>query len=389
MHTYTTAISDFVILRPPYESTQEHNLLWIEAAHTQAEATKRSLNGHEEEMILFRQELKERLWHVGCKPGSISFRGHVIPDVMSEKWDEMQVYRLLEYPQGVSLQQRQLIHREHADRFFSELYNHPHDRPDDILHVSCTGYASPSGAQKIVSKNKWEGHTSVTHLYHMGCYASLPGIRVGSAISQRDSSRVDVVHTELCSLHMNPLQHSSSQLVFQSLFGDGIIKYSFSPEKTFAKTGKPYLRICGLLEYVIPDTTRMMEWLLGDWAFQFVLSKEIPVVIAKALQDYIEALCRKSGVDSVKQLIKNAIFAIHPGGPKILDYVQKIFAVEDCQMQISRDILNQYGNMSSATLPHIWEKVCSDPRVLSGTKILSLAFGPGLTIAGAILEKEG
>jgi predicted naringenin-chalcone synthase len=81
------------------------------------------------------------------------------------------------------------------------------------------------------------------------------------------------------------------------------------------------------------------------------------------------------------------VFAVHPGGPRILDSVQKLLELEDRQLALSRNVLFERGNMSSATLPHIWMAALSDPDVRPGSLVASLAFGPGLTIAGALFRK--
>ncbi|HXF28506.1 MAG TPA: 3-oxoacyl-[acyl-carrier-protein] synthase III C-terminal domain-containing protein, partial [Chlamydiales bacterium] len=66
---------------------------------------------------------------------------------------------------------------------------------------------------------------------------------------------------------------------------------------------------------------------------------------------------------------------------------QKLFQLRDEQLFYSRSILQQYGNISSATLPHMWQAICNDPKIVKNTKVISMAFGPGLTIAGMIGEK--
>ncbi|MBL8197279.1 MAG: naringenin-chalcone synthase, partial [Blastocatellia bacterium] len=57
------------------------------------------------------------------------------------------------------------------------------------------------------------------------------------------------------------------------------------------------------------------------------------------------------------------------------------------QVAFSQEILSNFGNMSSATLPYIWEKIVASNEIPVGTLILSIAFGPGLTAAGAIMRK--
>ena len=86
--------------------------------------------------------------------------------------------------------------------------------------------------------------------------------------------------------------------------------------------------------------------------------------------------------------MREAVFAIHPGGPRIIDEIAEHLGLRPDQVQASNAILRDCGNMSSATLPHVWQAILADEAVPSGTLIVSLAFGPGLTISGALLRKD-
>lgn len=349
-------LSDFQNVRPKFETAQEKTLDWLIEAHTMAEGKE-----------AFRETIREKILHVGCKPDRIAKRGHVLSDYLHQNWHEMQIYRLHEQKSGMDLSYRAKIYQEEVDQVFDLLYPEDATAPDDLIHVSCTGYNSPSGAQKIVSKREWGKVTTVTHAYHMGCYGSIPAIRMGRGFLK---NRADIVHTEICSLHTNPSKHALDQLVSQSLFADGFIKYSVSNERKG-------LQIHALREEIIPDSLDAMTWNVAEWGFQMSLAKEVPVLITRHIAGYLERL----------KAPQNALFAVHPGGPKILMHVQKLLNLSDEQMAYSFDVLKNYGNMSSATLPHIWQKILNDPNVKIGTPIVSLAFGPGLSIAGAWMEK--
>jgi predicted naringenin-chalcone synthase len=291
----------------------------------------------------------------------------------------MAVYRLHEAPSGKDLSTRTQIFQQEVDRLFEQYYPENATAPDDLIHVTCTGYVSPSGAQKIVSKRGWGQYTTVTHAYHMGCYGSIPAMRMGSGFLQsaKEKQRVDIVHTEICCLHTNPSRHGIDQLVSQSLFADGFMKYSATRE-----TDLPHLKVLAVQEEIIPDSVQAMTWNVGEWGFQMSLAKEVPVLITRHLPAYLNRLYTKAGVQTAP------LFAVHPGGPKILLYIQELLSLTDHQMSYSLQILKEFGNMSSATLPHIWQRILEDPQVAEGTPIVCLAFGPGLTIAGAVLEKS-
>lgn len=359
-------LSDFQILRPQFETAQEKTLEWLAAAHARSARDE-----------AFRTQIREKLWHVGCKPDRIEKRGHVLADFLGDEWEKMEIYQLDQHPKGKDFSHRSKIYDENVTRFFETFYQNQ-NAPDDLIHVSCTGYVSPSGAQKLVSAKGWGQTTTVTHAYHMGCYGSLPALRMakGFLASEPGKRQADIVHTEICCLHVNPSLHSTDQLVTQSLFADGFIKYSLKKESDGAG-----FKILAIQEEIIPDSTHAMTWNVVDWGNQMYLAKEVPVLIARHLEGYLNRLCKKTPLE-------NAYFAIHPGGPKILQHVQQLFRLTDEQMKHSFAILKQYGNMSSATLPHIWDAVLKDDSIPDRTPIVSLAFGPGLTISGSLMEKQ-
>jgi predicted naringenin-chalcone synthase len=116
------------------------------------------------------------------------------------------------------------------------------------------------------------------------------------------------------------------------------------------------------------------------------LSKRVPVFIRKNIKSFLTTLCKKGGVDLEEQKSKMH-FAIHPGGPKIIDYVVGEIGLLKEQARWSYEVLRLHGNMSSATIPHIFNEIINDPAIESGTKVVAMAFGPGLTATGLLLEK--
>jgi alkylresorcinol/alkylpyrone synthase len=274
---------------------------------------------------------------------------------------------------------------------FDEFYSNKPTRPENLVHVTCSGYSSPSVAQEAVIERKWET-VQVTHSYHMGCYGAFPAIRTASSLisASQINGRADVVHTELLSAHLNLTEFSPANTMICSLFADGFIGYSLYEEKTFmnddAIPEKKGLRILAFHEVIIPDSLEDMSWDLGEYNFLMTLSKRVPVFIRKNIKSFLTTLCKKGGVDLEEQKSKMH-FAIHPGGPKIIDYVVSEIGLLKEQAQWSYEVLRVHGNMSSATIPHIFNEIVNDPAIKSGTKVVAMAFGPGLTATGLLLEK--
>ena len=387
-------LSDFRSLRPRHLSTQAETLQWLAQAHTRAEATLAASEGRPFEPERFLQTVSHRLQRFGCGEDKIAKRGYETDDCSHTAWDQMDIYRLAEHAGGKGMKARTQAFGRIAARAFTQLFCEVSSPPEHLIHVTCTGYESPSAAQRLVASRGWGSRTRVTHAYHMGCYAALPAVRMaaGFAALAREARgdadaqpRVDIVHTELCSLHTHPLRHEPEQLVIQSLFADGCISYSLRNESQ-SWTGAG-LKLLSQDEWIVEDSAASMAWSCSDEGMEMVLARDVPQRIADALPAFVARLLGDGA--RAGRVTPHALFAIHPGGPKIIDQIAAAIGLTDEQVAFSRAVLRERGNMSSATLPHIWQRIVSAQQVLPGTPVVSLAFGPGLTLSGAVLEKVG
>ncbi len=339
--------------------------------------------------------MRRRLARFGCGDDKIASRGHELDDCAHERWGEMEVYGLADAPGGAGMRARTRAFGRIAQRAVAQLFVEVETAPQHLLHVTCTGYEAPSAAQLLVASKQWGRLTSVTHAYHMGCYAALPALRIASGLRGQPApptatahppghARVDIVHTELCSLHLNPLRHEPEQLVIQSLFADGCIAYSVDVDgETALRT--PALALLGQDEWLVPDSAASMAWFCSDSGMEMTLARDVPDKIAECLATFVASLLARAEVSS--SALESALFAIHPGGPKIVDQVAVTLGLSEPQIAHSRAVLKERGNMSSATLPHVWQSIAESAEVPDGQLVVSLAFGPGLTLSGAVLRK--
>jgi len=379
-------LHDFHSQPAKYHSDQEAILEWIAAAHAQAEITLQKPPTVEARDTIIRR-FRKLVMRFGCSTDRISFRNSSLVDFTHTDWDRMRIFPLNQFPAGKPCGDRSLFFREISGEAFEQFYAEEMDPPPVLIHVTCTGYVSPSGAQRLVAKRGWGRSTEVFHAYHMGCYASMPAIRMAAGFVERGKARVDIVHTELCTLHMDPSQHLPEQLVVQTLFADGLIRYSVSRADELGPTPKG-LELLSTREEIMPGTEDAMTWMVSDFGMQMTLSRKVPDHIRAGLGPFLESLAATANLTPA-HLYEKAIFAIHPGGPRIIDEIAEHLGLRPEQVQASNATLRNYGNMSSATLPHVWLSVLEDKAVQAGTLIVSLAFGPGLTMAGAILRKTG
>jgi predicted naringenin-chalcone synthase len=380
-------IGDFRILRPRHAADHAASVRWLSAAHAKSEAV---LRGPDFDAGPFLRSMERHITRFGCGPESLAARGHDLEDFLHQDWARMRLFNLDRDPQGAGMSARMEVFSEIAEHMLEEFYPESSEPPQEIIHVSCTGYVAPSAAQTLVARRGWQDRVAVMHAYHMGCYASMPALRMATAFlaSPRNrlardgsSSRVDIVHTETCTLHFDPSRHNPEQLVVQSLFADGHIRYGVR-----ADDGGPGFRFLGVHEEIIPGSLGSMAWNLGDKGMQMILARDVPELISGALRDFLRRLFQRTGTDPAEAFGQGR-FAVHPGGPRIIDQVAGLLELRPHQVAASREVLKACGNMSSATLPHVWAAMLADASIPSGTLVTSLAFGPGLTVYGAVLRK--
>jgi alkylresorcinol/alkylpyrone synthase len=293
---------------------------------------------------------------------------------------------------GVDLKTRHESYGKIVGDCLARMYAETETAPDDLIHVTCSGYLAPSPVERMVARKEWFS-TTVTHSYHMGCYGAFPAIKMahGFLASSRTGAtapkeRVDIVHTELLSGHTNVEDFGIENIITMTLFADGFINYSMCSDDYARRHGLPGLRILAFNEHLLPDSADEMTWVPSSHQFQMTLSVMVPVVIKRHVYRFVEALLYGIGIDFEEDK-ESLMFAIHPGGPKIVEHIQDELGLRDDQVAMSKAVFRENGNMSSATVPHILKEIIAETEIAAGTKVVCLGFGPGLTVTGLVLEK--
>jgi alkylresorcinol/alkylpyrone synthase len=398
LRSVPVVLSDFERIAVTTPRAQDE--LKIIQAHfmTLAQCASRGITSADERDRIARM-LQERMARYGAASEHISQRQVSVLTSRFVKADSQNAYEPirrygdLRTGTGEPLDERMSLFEEVAYGVFERVYRDESVQPpDDIIHVSCSGYLSPSPVQSYLSKRGWLG-VGVTHSYHMGCYGAFPAIRtalglVGASYVSlpKRKQRVDLVHTEFLSLHFDLLGDEPDNFVTSTLFADGFIKYSAYPQSEFDPSQRGGLRILALDEYILPDSLPEMTLRPGPLQFDMSLSKRVPFMIRDSIGDFVSAICSQVGLDFEREK-GTMFFAIHPGGPAILNQIRSRLGIEESQIELSRKVLYEHGNMASATAPHIWQLIVESSAIPRGAKVLSMAFGPGLTVIGALFEK--
>jgi predicted naringenin-chalcone synthase len=251
--------------------------------------------------------------------------------------------------------------------------------PGEITHlvtVSCTGFAAPGFDLALFDGLGLDPGVQRAHIGFMGCHGALNGLRVANAFASADASAcVLVCAAELTSLHFR-YEPNPRLSVVNSLFADGAAAVIGRSESS-PGVGRDCWRLVASGSALVPGTTGAMSWKIGDNGFEMSLSAGVPGLIAENLRPWLEGWLGRRGLT----LADIATWAIHPGGPRILDAVEESLGLPRSATSESRDILAAYGNMSSPTVLFILDRL---RRRKAPRPCVSLAFGPGLAIEAAL-----
>jgi alkylresorcinol/alkylpyrone synthase len=210
---------------------------------------------------------------------------------------------------------------------------------DLLVVVSCTGYATP-GLDLLLANDLAVPHrVQRLCIGHMGCCASLPELAAESdAVVARRHER-SMLSVELTSLHVQPVCRSVEQLVAHALFSDAVVA-------TVVRPGTGGLRLVETTARTDASHQDAMTWHITDFGFRMTLSSRVPGVLARHVRPVVDELL----AGHVLIVGDIAGWAVHPGGPKILDVCQGALGLDDCDMRASVETLDENGNCSSATV---------------------------------------
>ena len=251
--------------------------------------------------------------------------------------------------------------------------------PRDITHivsVSCTGFAAPNFDLGPVRELGLPPTVARTHVGFMGCHGALNGLRVARAYTASDpEARVLVCAVELCSVHYQ-YGWRPDQLVANAIFGDGAAALVGAAERPERGEAWELTRSGSAL---LEDSADLMRWRIGDHGFEMSLGARVPGVIERELRPWLDGWLASQAlsVDAI------ASWAIHPGGPRILESVAEATGIGRADYAISQEILAEFGNMSSPTVLFILERL---RRRGAPRPCLALGFGPGLAVEAALFR---
>jgi predicted naringenin-chalcone synthase len=247
----------------------------------------------------------------------------------------------------------------------------------DFFTISCTGYTAPGLDILLARDLGLSPATRRVNIGHMGCFGALVGLRQSlAAVRAEPEATAAMLCVELCSLHFQPSEDPEILTSF-ALFGDAAaaLTLGYAPDA-------PGPEVVGM--YCAADfaAAEQMSWRITDEGFVMGLSPRVPVTLRRNIQSTVEHLLAPQGL-GVADITH---WLVHPGGPSILEAIQRRLELSEEQMALSWQILRDHGNCSSATVLLMLEALLQSGTTRRGEWGVMMAFGPGLTLETCLLR---
>jgi alkylresorcinol/alkylpyrone synthase len=214
-------------------------------------------------------------------------------------------------------------------------------------------------------------------LTELGCAAGAMALaRASEFVRAFPDKTVLVVSVELATLTFQRGDLSQANLISCVLFGDG----AAAAVVTGREASGP--RIVDATTYTFPQSLDAMGFDLRESGFHIVLSKDVPQMIRDRISELVDGFLARRGLTRKAM----AAFLLHPGGQKLLSYVEEQLGLCRCDTQLSWDVLAQYGNLSSATILFVLDACLTTKTMNPGDYGLAAAFGPGFSAELLLLQ---
>lgn len=249
---------------------------------------------------------------------------------------------------------------------------------DLLITISCTGVIIPSLDAYLINDLGFRSDVRRLPITELGCAAGAAALgRASDYLKAYPDGHVLIVAVELPSLTFQRSDNSPAHLISCVLFGDG------AAGAVLRGRPAPGLRVVDVMSHLIPDSLDAMGFDLRDSGFHIVLSKNVPELVKREIGGVAGNFLSRNRLDRAAL----EFFILHPGGQKLLAFVEEELSLEPRHTAASWKVLEEYGNLSSATVLFVAKEFLAQPQLPKpGDRGLLAAFGPGFNVEMALLE---
>ncbi len=246
-----------------------------------------------------------------------------------------------------------------------------------VVTVSSTGIATPSLEARVGPLLGLNPGALRTPVFGLGCGGGVSGLSLAARLAEaRPGTAVLLVVVELCTLSVRPEELTKANVVATALFGDGaaacVLRAGDGPGRAIGAVG----------EHTWPDTLHIMGWRVDPAGLGVVLDANLPSFVQKRFAESAQSFHLGGGPapEEVDRIV------CHPGGAKVLPAIEAALELGEGSLDVERQVLAEFGNMSAPTVFFVLERVLAND---TGGRLVLAALGPGFTASFATLEPTG
>uniref|UniRef100_A0A7I4ASL1 Chalcone synthase n=1 Tax=Physcomitrium patens TaxID=3218 RepID=A0A7I4ASL1_PHYPA len=251
-----------------------------------------------------------------------------------------------------------------------------------LIVFSSTGMLTPAIDYRLLEALNLSPNVKHYFVSFLGCHGGVIGLRTACEIAEADPKhRVLIVCTELSSVqaqNIDPAFTRLNNIVTLTIFGDGAGAVVVGQP---SKTEVPFFEMIRCKSTIIPNTSKSISVMITQHGLDANLEKDVPKNVSSSTGVFMKSLLDEFGLD-----FASVGWAAHPGGKPILDAIEKVCGLLPDQLENSRSVLENKGNMSSASVFFVLDEFRKKGRVAGRDWTVALGFGPGISIEGVLLR---
>ena len=252
-----------------------------------------------------------------------------------------------------------------------------------VVFVTSTGFIAPGVDVAIVKQLGLPRSVSRVVINFMGCAAAMNAIRTASSyVRSHPSMKALVVCIELCSVNA-VFADDINDVVTHSLFGDGCGALVIGAGQVQQPLPQGSVVIRSNFSHLLDDAEDGIVLGVNHNGITCELSENLPDYIYRGVEPVVAEVLRDNGLEKSDV----DLWAVHPGGPKIIEQSVRSLGIPAESAAQSWAVLARFGNMLSVSLIFVLEmmvrEVESEKPISTG---VAFAFAPGVTVEGILFD---
>nr|ADR63288.1 chalcone synthase [Brassica oleracea var. italica] len=336
-------------------------------------------------------DLKEKFKRMCDKSGIRKRHMHLTEEFLKDN-PNMCAYMApsLDVRQDVVVVEVPKLGKEAAEKAIKE-WGQPKSRITHLVFCTTSGVDMPGADYQLTKLLGLCPSVKRLMMYQQGCFAGATVLRLAKDLAENNrGARVLVVCSEIIALFFRgPSDTHLDSLLGQALFSDGAAALVVGSDPDTSVGEKPIFEMVSAAQTILPNSDGVINLQLREAGLTFHLLKHVPRLISENIEKSLHEAFKPLGISDW-----NSLFWIaHPGGPAILDEVEKKLGLKAEKMRATRHVLSEYGNMSSACVLFILDemrrKSAEDGVATTGEGLewgVLFGFGPGLTVETVVLH---